>query len=638
MVMNGYDTDGDGENNFYTVNGRTFYYARYPIKVKRGELVRVYLANLTEFDLINSFHLHANFFHYQPTGTGDHWEYTDTVMQCQGQRGVLEIALRRTPARSCSTRTSRSSPSSAGWGTSRWSVVVEAGVAGSAADSPGGSGRSSRSCCSPSSSARSRRRGQAARPRRARARLPRTSSRSGASSSQPGEIRVLVRNPQRDAITIALVTVDDAIVPFTTDGPSELGRLRSTTVVVPYDWVAEEPLSVGVTSSTRHPDDDRGRRRCRDADRASPRGFLGYGVIGLLVGVVPVALGLLWLPSLRRLDARWLGGFMALTCGLLTFLGVEALFEAFDLQAGSAGRTRRAWSVLLGVALSAARDDLRLGQARARVEGDGLALALLVAIGIGVHNLGEGLAIGTSFALGELQLGTFLVIGFMVHNVTEGLGIAAPAARDAALRRSSFLGAWRSIAGAPAIFGAWIGGYATNDTLAVLFFGIAAGAALPGRRRGRTLHRAHDPGRAHARRCDRRLPRRDRRDVDDRAPGRLATVAVRSGRSRARAGARAPTERALESAAGALVDRRDRRRPRGSCAPPLAECLRADVAPDHEGAAAPCASRPSQVGIEAEPDAAPVRELEPLDRRHRDPADLLHRLHRLADEDRRAPR
>jgi FtsP/CotA-like multicopper oxidase with cupredoxin domain len=91
MVMSGFDTDGDGENNFYTVNGRSFYYARYPIHVKRSELVRIYLANLTEFDLVNSFHLHADFFRYQPTGTGEHWEYTDTVMQCQGQRGVLEI-------------------------------------------------------------------------------------------------------------------------------------------------------------------------------------------------------------------------------------------------------------------------------------------------------------------------------------------------------------------------------------------------------------------------------------------------------------------------------------------------------------------------------------------------------------------
>ncbi|MEK6275056.1 MAG: multicopper oxidase domain-containing protein [Actinomycetota bacterium] len=96
MVMNGYDTDGDGENNFYTVNGRAFYYAKYPIRVKKGELVRVYLANLTEFDLINSLHLHGEFFRYYPTGSTDHFEYTDTVMLCQGERGILEIEFHNT--------------------------------------------------------------------------------------------------------------------------------------------------------------------------------------------------------------------------------------------------------------------------------------------------------------------------------------------------------------------------------------------------------------------------------------------------------------------------------------------------------------------------------------------------------------
>ena len=96
MVMNGYDTDGDGSNNFYTVNGRSFFHAKYPITVRRSELVRVYVANLTEFDLINSFHLHGDFFRYQPNGTGEHWEYTDTVMQCQGQRGVIELEFANT--------------------------------------------------------------------------------------------------------------------------------------------------------------------------------------------------------------------------------------------------------------------------------------------------------------------------------------------------------------------------------------------------------------------------------------------------------------------------------------------------------------------------------------------------------------
>jgi FtsP/CotA-like multicopper oxidase with cupredoxin domain len=96
MVMNGFDTDGDGTNNFYTVNGRTFYYARYPITVRRSQTVRVYLANLTEFDLINSFHLHGDVFRWYPTGTGSHYELTDTVMLCQGQRGILEIDFAHT--------------------------------------------------------------------------------------------------------------------------------------------------------------------------------------------------------------------------------------------------------------------------------------------------------------------------------------------------------------------------------------------------------------------------------------------------------------------------------------------------------------------------------------------------------------
>ena len=96
MVMNGFDTDGDGENNFYTVNGKAFYYAKYPIRVSRSQTVRIYLANLTEFDLINSFHLHGDFFRYYPTGTGDQFEYTDTVVQTQGQRGIIEIDFANT--------------------------------------------------------------------------------------------------------------------------------------------------------------------------------------------------------------------------------------------------------------------------------------------------------------------------------------------------------------------------------------------------------------------------------------------------------------------------------------------------------------------------------------------------------------
>jgi zinc transporter ZupT len=155
---------------------------------------------------------------------------------------------------------------------------------------------------------------------------------------------------------------------------------------------------------------------------------------------------------------------MALTGGLLAFLGVEALSEALDLQATLPGPLGGPGLVLLGVAVSF----LTMTWLSHRMSGSqggavaGVALATLVALGIGLHNLGEGLAIGSSFALGDLALGTFLIVGFMIHNVTEGLGIAAPVAErgTATLAR---LGALALIAGGPAI---------------VVFFAIAAGAAL----------------------------------------------------------------------------------------------------------------------------------------------------------------
>ena len=182
-----------------------------------------------------------------------------------------------------------------------------------------------------------------------------------------------------------------------------------------------------------------------EARGASPRGFLGYALIGLLVGVVPVALGLGWLPSLRGSGSGWIAGFMALTAGLLSFLAVDALTEALDLQAGLPSAFQGPGLILLGVAASylgltfvAQRFSAARGRERSAPL-EGVALATLVAIGIGLHNLGEGLAIGSSIALGELALGTFLIVGFMVHNVTEGLGIAAPIADGA---RSASAG-WR---------------------------------------------------------------------------------------------------------------------------------------------------------------------------------------------------
>jgi ZIP family zinc transporter len=285
---------------------------------------------------------------------------------------------------------------------------------------------------------------------------------------KPGEIRVLVTNPQREDLTIAQVMVDDAIVPYHLEGEQTLSRLRSATIVIPYAWVEDEPIAIGVTSSTGIQTTHEIAAAVETPD-PSARGVLGFGLIGLLVGVVPVALGLLWLPSLRRARPEWLSAFMALTAGLLTFLAVEALSEALELQAGLPSALGGAGVVLLGFALSY----LTLTFLSHRLA----ALALLVAIGIGLHNFGEGLAIGTSFAFGELALGTFLIVGFMIHNVTEGLGIATAATEE---RKVSFarLAALALIAGAPAIFGAWLGGYVRNDVIGVLFFAAAAGAAF----------------------------------------------------------------------------------------------------------------------------------------------------------------
>ena len=299
---------------------------------------------------------------------------------------------------------------------------------------------------------------------------------------KPGEIRIRVTNPQRPKLTIASVTVDNAIVPYRLDGPAALGRLRSSTIIVPFQWVEDDPYTVGVTSSS-------GIQTTFDVPAAvetrgpSPRGFLGYSIIGFLVGVVPVALGLGWLPSLRRADARWVAAFMALTAGLLTFLAFDAFAEALGLQAQLPGGFQGTGLILLGIAASylgltfiSQRFSTR-GQRERSAPLEGAALATLVAIGIGLHNLGEGLAIGSSIALGELALGTFLIVGFMVHNITEGLGIAAPIAGGTTVSRWR-LAALALVAGAPAIVGGWIGGFLTSDLLGVLFFSLAVGAAL----------------------------------------------------------------------------------------------------------------------------------------------------------------
>ena len=238
-------------------------------------------------------------------------------------------------------------------------------------------------------------------------------------------------------------------------------------------------------------------------------------LLGFYVGVIPVALGMLWLPFVRRISESWIRLLIAFTVGLLAVLGVDAGSRGPRDRGRGAVGVRRAGPRLLGALgayLALAGVDSYLSARAARSESAGPAnrpraaapgsvakggayLALLVAIGIGLHNLGEGLAIGSAYAVGALALGTFLVIGFALHNTTEGLAIVAPLAEGTpSLGRLAGLGL---IAGAPAIPGAWIGFAAFNPSVAALLFGVGVGAIarvvwqlVPAMRddQGRALH------------------------------------------------------------------------------------------------------------------------------------------------------
>jgi zinc transporter ZupT len=211
-------------------------------------------------------------------------------------------------------------------------------------------------------------------------------------------------------------------------------------------------------------------------------GFYGLmGLLGFYVGIVPVTLGMLWLPFVRRIDPRWVRMLMALTVGLLAFLAIDATLEGIDVAGEGSQALGGASLVFLGgltsyLVLSGVEAWLQGRRRKAPAGAGGAHVAMLVAIAIGLHNLGEGLAIGSAYAVGALALGAFLVIGFALHNTTEGLAIVAPVAqRPPSLGRLALFGL---IAGAPAILGAWIGASAFNASLAAFLLGAGAGAIV----------------------------------------------------------------------------------------------------------------------------------------------------------------
>ncbi len=297
---------------------------------------------------------------------------------------------------------------------------------------------------------------------------------------KPEEIIALVRNTGPSDITIAQVTVNEALWEASIYPSNVLPSLGQATITIPYHWVAAEPYEVTVITST-------GIKFSHGVEIATLtptpnwRYFGTFALLGVYVGVIPVFLGFLWFPFLKSVSKKWMNFFLSLTAGLLIFLGVDALEEAFEVAERVPGVFQGAALIGMGAILSflilviIGKKTMGSGSSQADDSYMRLVVAYMIAAGIGLHNLGEGLAIGSAYVLGEVALGAFLVIGFAIHNVTEGLGIVAPVASGERPRKIHFL-ILGLLAGVPAIFGTWIGGFTYSDVLATLFFGIGAGA------------------------------------------------------------------------------------------------------------------------------------------------------------------
>jgi ZIP family zinc transporter len=314
----------------------------------------------------------------------------------------------------------------------------------------------------------------------------------------PNQIELEVVNGGPDPVTIAQVLVDEAYWQFSMEPSGPLQRLQTATISIPYPWVEAESHAIALISSsgvvfeTAIP-------VAIQSPQADQESFLRFALVGLYVGVVPVALGLLWYPFLRQLGRNGMNFVLALTIGLLAFLVVDMWQEAQETAAAAVGALDAPVLIPLVALLTMGLLIVishALRRRRRNQEQSPLALSYQIAFGIGLHNLGEGLAIGAAFALGEAALGVFLILGFTLHNVTEGIGIAAPLVRKRPAL-AHFVGL-ALLAGAPAIIGTWIGAFVYSPFWATIFLAIGIGAILQvivevGRLIQRSQERAGEP-------------------------------------------------------------------------------------------------------------------------------------------------
>ena len=331
-----------------------------------------------------------------------------------------------------------------------------------------------------------------------------------------GSITAFVRNTGPSALTIAQADINDRIHPAAVEPGTTLARFEESKVIIPFNWNVAEPYEIGITIGD-------GTRFSKMVDAAAPAPHptveqaSTFALIGTYVGIIPVMMGLLWYPFIRRLSTNKYNFFLSLTAGLLVFLGIDALLESNEIAVSTLAPTYNAQILIIMVAIVSlmsllyvshklvqrlsngyqsddhvtghvipSESDPKLGE---RVVGSSfsfnlsqqqllirpIAISMMIAIGIGLHNFGEGLAIGAAVLLGEVALSTFLILGFTLHNTTEGLAIVAPMAkhRKVPITRLVMMGL---IAGVPTIFGTWIGGFLYSPVATIIFLSVGAGA------------------------------------------------------------------------------------------------------------------------------------------------------------------
>lgn len=292
------------------------------------------------------------------------------------------------------------------------------------------------------------------------------------------EIQVTVRNTGPIPVEIAMADINDRIQPAAVEPDRYLERYETALVRIPFEWNEAEPYRIGITIED-------GTRFEKEIEAAAPAlkpslELLGFfAIIGTYVGIIPVMIGLLWLPFIRRISKQKYHFFLALTAGLLLFLAIDSVEEALEVSneslAGSFNGVLLVATVLILSFLGLYYTGEKLvSRAKSSRMTKPVAIALMISIGIGLHNFGEGLAIGAAVGLGSIAFSTFLIIGFALHNTTEGIAIASPLSREKkVIGKLIVMGL---IAGAPAIFGAWIGGFVYSPFTSVAFLAIGAGA------------------------------------------------------------------------------------------------------------------------------------------------------------------